>query len=117
MILYTCGQGKHGPDFAHPCGKAGHALDKAGYTYEMRKMPGYRLMPWTWGDRTKGRAEIKAMTGSHNVPVLVLDDGTAISGSGKIATWAKEHPRAGGEAVAPSEPPPSSEPPPPADPR
>lgn len=33
------------------------------------------------------------MTGSHNVPVLVLDDGTAISGSGKIAAWAREHPR------------------------
>jgi glutathione S-transferase len=100
MILYTCGQGTHGPAFAHPCGLAGNALDDAGYEYELRKMPGYRLMPWTWGDRTKGRAEIKAMTGSHNVPVLVLDDGEAISGSRRIAKWAKEHPRAGEPAAS-----------------
>jgi hypothetical protein len=35
MILYTCGQKTHGPSFAHPCGKAGKALDNAGYSYEL----------------------------------------------------------------------------------
>ncbi len=27
MILYTCGQKTHGPAFAHPCAKAGKALE------------------------------------------------------------------------------------------
>lgn len=27
MILYTCGQKTTGPGFAHPCAKAGKALD------------------------------------------------------------------------------------------
>lgn len=36
VILYTCGQEKAGPGFAHPCAKAGKALDAAGYEYELR---------------------------------------------------------------------------------
>jgi glutathione S-transferase len=50
-------------------------------------VPGYRLMPWTRaGD---ARAEIRKLTGQDNVPVLLLDDGTAIAGSGRIADWAR----------------------------
>ena len=54
MILYTCGQKKMGPGFAHPCAKAGKALDAAGYEYELKTVGGYRLMPWTWGSRERG---------------------------------------------------------------
>ena len=36
MILYTCGQKTQGPGFAHPCAKAGKALDAAGYEYELK---------------------------------------------------------------------------------
>jgi glutathione S-transferase len=92
MILYTCGQKTHGPAFAHPCGKAGKALDNAGYRYELKVMGSYRLLPWTWGNRGEERAEVKALSGTNEVPILVLDDGEVISGSGAIARWAKEHP-------------------------
>jgi glutathione S-transferase len=93
VILYTCGQKTHGPAFAHPCGKAGSALDDAGYEYEIKTVGGYRLMPWTWGSRSGDRAEVKKLSGTNEVPILVLDDGRVISGSGAIARWAREHPR------------------------
>lgn len=94
MILYTCGQKKLGPGFAHPCAKAAKALDAAGYTYELRVVGSYRLMPWTWGSRDEDRAEVKKLSGTNEVPILVLDDGEVISGSGTIARWAGEHPAA-----------------------
>ena len=75
MILYTCGTKKMGPGFAHPCAKAGKALDAAGYEYELKTVGGYRLMPWTWGSRDEDRAEIKKLSGTNEVPILVLDDG------------------------------------------
>jgi glutathione S-transferase len=94
MILYTCGQKKLGPGFAHPCAKAAKALDSAGYTYELRVVGGYRLVPWTWGSRDEERAEVQKLSGTNEVPILVLDDGEVISGSGTIARWAGEHPAA-----------------------
>lgn len=93
MILYTCGQKTNGPAALHPCGRAGRALDKAGYEYEIRPLGSYRLMPWTWGSRDEDRAEVKELSGTNEVPVLVLDDGTVVSDSSKIVKWAKEHPR------------------------
>jgi glutathione S-transferase len=92
VILYTCNQKTHGPAFAHPCGKAGKALDAAGYDYELKTVGGYRLMPWTWGRRDEDRAEVKELSGTNEVPILVLDGGEVVSGSGAIARWAKEHP-------------------------
>ena len=94
MILYTCGQKKRIGNPLHPCGYAAKALDDAGHTYELRVVRGYRLMPWTWADRSKDRAEIKALSGTNEVPVLVLDDGTVVSDSRNIVRWAKEHPAA-----------------------
>jgi glutathione S-transferase len=93
MVLYTCGQKTHGPGFAHPCAKAGKALDAAGYEYEIKTVSGYRAGFWTWGTRGKDREEIKRLSGTNEVPILVLDGGEVISGSGTIARWAKEHPR------------------------
>jgi glutathione S-transferase len=94
VILYTCGQKKLGPGFAHPCAKAGKALDAAGYSYELKTVGGYRLMPWTWGNRDSDRAEVKDLSGTNEVPILILDDGEVISGSSTIARWAQEHPAA-----------------------
>ena len=91
MILYTCEQKTHVPAL-HPCGKAGKALDDAGYEYELKTVGGYRLMPWTWRSRKADRAEVRELSGTDEVPILVLDDGEVISGSGTIARWAKEHP-------------------------
>ena len=92
MVLYTCGQKKRGPGVMHPCAKAGKALDAAGYEYELKTVGGYRLAMWTWGTRNAEREEVKRLSGTNEVPILVLDDGKAISGSGAIARWAKEHP-------------------------
>ena len=102
MILYTCGQKTMGPTFAHPCAKAGKALDAAGYEYEIRAVGGYRLMPWTWAGRGEDRAEVKRLSGTNEVPILVLDDGEVVSGSGAIARWAQEHPAAKTAAAASS---------------
>ncbi|HEY7950873.1 MAG TPA: glutathione S-transferase N-terminal domain-containing protein [Solirubrobacterales bacterium] len=94
MVLYTCGQKKTGPAFAHPCAKAGKALDAAGYKYEIKVVGGYRMAFWTWGSREDDRTEVKELSGTNEVPILVLDDGEVISGSGTIARWAQEHPAA-----------------------
>src|SRR5690242_9481780 len=100
MILYTCGVKKTGPSFAHPCAKAGKALDAAGYDYELRTVGGYRMMPWTWFSRGADRAEIKRLSGTNEVPILVLDDGEVVSGSGAIAEWAKAHPHSPAKSSA-----------------
>jgi glutaredoxin len=92
VILYTCGQKKSLGSLGHACGRAANALDDAGYEYELRVMPGYRLMPWTWSDRKNKRDEVEKLTGQVNVPVLVLDEGETVVGSGKIVDWAKAHP-------------------------
>lgn len=97
MILYTCGQTKKHGSIGHPCGRAANALDEAGHTYEIKALPGYRLMPWTWGARRAGRKEVEELTGQINVPVLLLDEGETIVGSGKIARWAKDHPHSPAE--------------------
>jgi glutathione S-transferase len=95
MVLYTCGQKKRLGDLgplSHPCGKAAKALDDAGHSYELKVVGGYRLMPWTWASRSRDRAEVEELSGQQNVPILVLDGGGVLSGSGAIARWAKENP-------------------------
>ena len=92
MILYTCGQKERHAAIGHPCGRAAKALDDAGYEYEVRDLPGYRLAPWTWGDRRERRKEVEELTGQINLPVLLLDEGRTVVGSGKIIHWANAHP-------------------------
>jgi glutathione S-transferase len=92
MILFTCGQKTTGPALMHPCAKAGKALRGAGYEFELKTVKGYRMMPWTWGSRDSDRAEVRRLSGGNDVPILVLDNGEVIAGSGEIAAWAKEHP-------------------------
>jgi glutathione S-transferase len=91
MVLYTCGQ-KLGTPSVHPCGIAGKALKSAGYEFEIKTVQGYRLMPWTWSSRAKDREEVERLSGTRTVPILVLDNGQVISGSGAIKRWAREHP-------------------------
>jgi glutaredoxin len=92
VILYTCGQKKALGSLGHACGRAAKALDQAGYEYEIRDLPGYRFVPWTWRQRRRGREQIREMTGQISVPVLALDEGRTIVGSSKIAEWARAHP-------------------------
>jgi glutathione S-transferase len=94
MVLYTCSLKKMAGSYGHPCGRAAKALDRAGYSYEIEVVGGGRLKPWTWASRDEDRAEVKRLSGTNEVPILVLDDGEVISGSGTIARWAQEHPAA-----------------------
>ena len=94
MDLYTCAMGK---DFgslpapiAHPCGRAAKALDDAGQGYTMKTVKGGTMKFWTWPSRARDRAEVQRLSGQRAVPILVLDDGSVIVGSGRIVEWAKE---------------------------
>lgn len=89
MILYTCAVQKHGatgPLIKHPCGVAAKALDDAGHPYEIKVVGGFKKLPLS---RRGRRQEIEQLTGQPDVPVLVLDDDTAITGTTAIKAWAK----------------------------
>jgi glutathione S-transferase len=95
MVLYTCEDGKSfgglPAPIAHPCGRAAKALDDAGYSYELKQVKGGVLKLWTLPSRARDRAEIERLSGQRGVPILVLDDGEVVTGSGKIVAWAREH--------------------------
>ncbi|MFL5844903.1 MAG: hypothetical protein ACJ762_09445 [Solirubrobacteraceae bacterium] len=95
MKLYVCyGTWKPAPrPGGHPCGTAFHALKDAGHDPEVVKSYGLGIFPDALNN-TAGRRRAKELTGSNVVPVLELDDGTAIGGSREIAAWAKAHPAA-----------------------
>lgn len=96
MVLYTCAVGKSMGDLpapiAHPCGRAAKALDDVGHAYEWKKVKGGALKFWTWPSRARDRAEVERLSGQRAVPILVLDDGDVIAGSGDIVRWAQDHP-------------------------
>ena len=54
---------------------------------------GWAVLP-DFMNRTKGRREVKELTGKSTVPVLVTDSGEVVSDSKNIIDWAKQH-RAG----------------------
>jgi glutathione S-transferase len=95
MVLYTCTDGKAlgglPAPIAHPCGRAIKALDDAGHIYDWKKVKGGALKFWTWPKRAGDRAEIEKLSGQRAVPILVLDDGEVVIGSGDIVRWAQEH--------------------------
>jgi hypothetical protein len=90
MKLYVCwGTWKPAPrPGGHPCGNAYHALRDAGHDPEVIKARGLGVLPDAF-NQSPGRKRAKELTGSSMVPVLELDDGTAIGGSQEIADWAK----------------------------
>jgi len=96
MKLYVCyGTFKAAPrPGGHPCGSAYHALRDAGHEPEVVKAYGLAGVPLV--NKTKGRREVKELTGSEAVPVLVTDTGEVIADSKKIVAWAQANPgRAG----------------------
>jgi glutathione S-transferase len=97
VVLYTCQVGKAMGELpapiAHPCGRAARALDEAGYRYDWKKVDGGRMKFWTLPKRARDRAEVERLSGQRAVPILVLDDGETISGSGKIVDWVRAHPK------------------------
>jgi hypothetical protein len=98
MKLYICyGTFKPAPrPGGHPCGNAYEALKQAGHEPELIRSYGLGVLPG-WLNPTRGRREVKRLTGNYWVPVLVTDDGTVVQGSSEIMDWAKANP-----ALAPS---------------
>ena len=94
MKLYVCwGTWKPAPrPGGHPCGAAYEALKEAGHDPEVVRALGSRLLPDMPFNQTPGRKRAKELTGKSYVPVLELDDGTAISGSKEIVAWAQANP-------------------------
>ncbi len=93
MKLYVCyGTFKFSPrPGGHPCGNAYHALRNAGHDPKVVRSYGWGMLPEAL-NQTKGRREVKELTGNIWVPVLVADDGSVIEGSEKIVDWAKANP-------------------------
>jgi hypothetical protein len=89
MRLYVCwgtfpvpwprASGSWGPG-SHPCKLAFDAITEAGHSPEVVKTYGFA----SWQDITRGRKEVRRLTGESFVPVLVLDDGDVIADSAKI---------------------------------
>jgi hypothetical protein len=100
MKLYVCyGTFTGGPrPGGHPCGNAHKALKDAGHDPEVIRSYGLGILPDIF-NRTRGRQEVKKLTGNVMVPVLVTDEGEPIQGSDKIIDWARAHP-AGAPAAA-----------------
>jgi hypothetical protein len=75
----------------HPCKNAYEALKAAGYEPELVKSYGLGALP-DFVNQTKGRREVKELTGESWVPCLVTDEGDAVYPSKKIIEWADAHP-------------------------
>ena len=93
MKLYVCyGLFPSPRPGGHPCRNAAHALRDAGHDPQIVKSYGLGILPDAVANWTPGRRRAKELTGSSVVPVLELDDGTAVGGSENIVRWAHEHP-------------------------
>jgi hypothetical protein len=75
----------------HPCGNAYHALKEAGHDPDVIRSYGWGILP-DFLNPSRGRREVRRLTGNTWVPVLVTDDDEVIQGSDKIIDWAKAHP-------------------------
>jgi glutaredoxin len=93
MKLYVCyGLFPSPRPGGHPCKNAAEALREAGHDPQIVRSYGLGLAPDMPFNQTSGRKRAKELTGESWVPVLELDDGTAIGGSEKIVAWAKANP-------------------------
>ena len=95
MKLYVCyGTFPSPRPGGHPCKNAHDALVAAGHDPELVRSYGWTLLPEVPFNQTAGRKRAKELTGSSTVPVLELDDGSAIGGSHEIVAWARANPAA-----------------------
>jgi glutathione S-transferase len=88
VTLYVC-YGTFGSS-GHPCAKAHQALREAGHDPEVVRVYG----GFVSNPLFPGRRKVKELSGSYHVPTLVLDDGTVVDESGRIADWAAANPAA-----------------------
>jgi hypothetical protein len=85
--LYICWGLFRTPRPGHPCRNAYDALTGAGLKPRIVRCYGWGLLP-SWLNRSRGRREVRKLTGGDWVPVLVTGDGSLIAGSGAITAWA-----------------------------
>jgi len=91
MKLYVCWGTFQVPGMrSHACRNAYHALRDADHEPEVTRSYGFGPLP----DVTRGRREVKRLTGQSWVPVLVTDDGEVVQESKQIIAWAEQHPAA-----------------------
>jgi hypothetical protein len=76
----------------HPCKIAHDALEQAGQSPDVVRCYGLAALP----DYTRGRKEVRRLTGESLVPVLILDDGEVIKDSKNILAWARDNPAPAG---------------------
>jgi hypothetical protein len=87
-ILYVCWGLFRTPPPGHPCRNAYDALIDAGITPRVNRSYGWGLLP-DWLNRSRGRREVRQLTGSNWVPVLITNQQDVIAGSHTICEWAK----------------------------
>ena len=93
MKLYVCyGTFPSPRPGGHACANAHDALREAGHHPQVVKSYGLAILPDALANRTSGRQAAKRLTGRSTVPVLELDDGTAVADSAKIVEWARANP-------------------------
>lgn len=99
MKLYVCYGTFKTPLHEHPCRAAREALRDAGHDPEVKLAYGFGPLP-NWLNFTRGRREVRKLSGGSNwVPLMVADDGEVVQGTKKIVAWAAAHPAAGRTAA------------------
>lgn len=86
--LYVCWGLFRTPRPGHPCRNAYDAITAAGLTPTIVRCYGWGLLP-SWLNRSRGRREVRRLTGRDWVPVLVTEDDRVIAGSNAIRDWAQ----------------------------
>jgi glutathione S-transferase len=84
--LYVC-HGDTGGPRVHPCRRVQEALRNAGIEYE--KVIAAHGSPFPFL-RKGSRDELRAATGSEKLPALKLADGTVLTHSREILSWAEQ---------------------------
>ena len=97
--LYICLGLFRTPSPGHPCRNAYEALTAAGYQPKVIRCFGWGLLP-SWLNRSRGRREVRRLTGRGWVPVLVTADGRVVAGSDAIMAWAGDAERPGRPMIA-----------------
>ncbi len=86
MTLYICWGTFPTFGAGHPCRNAVDALRAAGHEPELVRCYGWGALP-SWLNRSRGRREVRRLTGSDWVPLLVTGD-EVVQGTAAIRAWA-----------------------------
>ena len=98
MKLYVCwGTFRSPRPGGHPCRNAHEALKDAGWNPDVEKAFGLGILGSTLNPT---RREVRRVSGQNMVPVLVTDEEEVITGSDKIAKWARDNPASGADRAA-----------------